>query len=669
MLRSRLPRARKAPRLRARTPPPTRRRGPWSPVRNTDLGSVADLQVAFRAAGDGFRGVSRLTDTRVGHGVAVVTARSDAPATPLALETTDVRRGDSPLATAVVGQKLLDTGEVAIDRGVTTEQIKNRTDGVEQSWTFAAEPEGEGDLVVSIAESGPAFVKATDTGLHFAAAGEVGYRYSKAVWRDADGKEFELTPTWDDGRIVITVPDGLLEDTTWPAVLDPTVTPEADVDSPIAGYTGVGSRNASVASDGTDYLVVWQDDRDDADYPDIWGARVAADGSILDTTSIKIAQGTGIQGHPAVAWVGDKYLVAWEDFRTTTSTQADIYAATVSSGGAVTQLGVVSAYGTVNETVPRIAARGTQALVVWQSGADVIGKVFNGSSFGGRITIAATAADEVTPTAAANPAGDYLVAWTEGASGSQDLRGQLVSSAGALSGAAFDISLGGGSQLTPAAAFDGTNFDVVWANNYQGLNIYGTRVDTTGTVLDTHTEGTTTVGGVVISAAAGSQQFPSIACSSSGCDVAWQDNRAVSTNGYDLYMQLINFDFTLNGGELALSTEIQHQYAPSLVATAGGYFAAWHDTRDGVATVFGARITGAGTLTDANGFPIATGVTREAAAQHRPDLRHPARRLDRQPRLRSQHHGRPLHQHRRQAGLDPADAQQRDLRPGHPVGA
>jgi hypothetical protein len=577
-----------------------------------DVGAGDDGAVAFRKEGAELVAESAAHGVRVTDGIAVVTAKVSGQATtPLALETTEISRGELQSIPAARGQAIGAAGEVAIDRGVAIEELKNRVDGVEQSWRFAAAPEGAGDLVVGIAASGAPYLSETAHGLHFGKAGQIGYRYGNATWQSADGGEWEISPKWQDGRIVISIPEDVLAKTTFPAVLDPTVSAEVAVDNPVVGFTGVGSRNTSVAFDGTNYLVVWSDDRDDSKNPDIWGTRVSQAGAVLDATNLKINAGPGKQDHPAVVWTGSTFVVAWEDFKVAGGTEADIAAATVSSAGAVTQLGAVASTA-ASETLPKLASTGgNNALLVWQSGAaasgDVLGSVFAGS-FGAPFAIANTAAAEFGPAVGASGT-NYLVAWALNAA-SSDLQGTFVSTAGAP-GTAFTISAGAGGQSNPTIGFDGTNFDVAFTNNSGGINLYGSRVTTAGAVLDTHVEGMATIGGKVLDAAAGNQDLSNIACTAAGCLLVFQDNRNQATTNIDVYGLPIATDFTV-GTEFPISAANLAQQVPTVVAAAGGYFATWSDTRDdNASTATAARISGAGAVTDANGIVLARGTNRE----------------------------------------------------------
>jgi len=70
----------------------------------------------------------------------------------------------------------------------------------------------------------------------------------------------------------------------------------------------------AVAFDGTNFLVVWQDLRNGADY-DIYAARVTEDGRVLDPGGFPVIKRANNQAWPAVAFAAGHYVVAWMDAR------------------------------------------------------------------------------------------------------------------------------------------------------------------------------------------------------------------------------------------------------------------------------------------------------------------------------------------------------------------
>ena len=77
--------------------------------------------------------------------------------------------------------------------------------------------------------------------------------------------------------------------------------------------TGLQERPA-VAFNGTNFLVVWQDLRNGADY-DLYAARVTEDGRVLDPDGFAVIARPGNQGWPTVAFADGWFVIAWMDAR------------------------------------------------------------------------------------------------------------------------------------------------------------------------------------------------------------------------------------------------------------------------------------------------------------------------------------------------------------------
>jgi MYXO-CTERM domain-containing protein len=156
----------------------------------------------------------------------------------------------------------------------------------------------------------------------------------------------------------------------------------------------------SIAYNGSVYLLVWADTRLDGS-ADIWGARFAPNGAILDPNGIQIAAAAGVQKDPFVASNGTDFLVAWTDKRGGSS--FDILAARVAADGTVrdpSPLMLTTAAG--DQVQPRIASDGTDYLVIWSqfNPGDIVGARVTASgqlpdTFG--IAIADGAANQVNP--------------------------------------------------------------------------------------------------------------------------------------------------------------------------------------------------------------------------------------------------------------------------------
>ena len=275
-----------------------------------------------------------------------------------------------------------------------------------------------------------------------------------------------------------------------------------------------GQLNPVVGFDGTNYLVVWQDNRSGAS--DIYGARVSTGGTVLDGAGIAISTAASSQQDPAMVFAGTSYLVAWSDFR---NGQSDVYASLVSTAGVVlSPLGTSVSGGTGTQTLPAVAFDGTNSLVVWQD-----------------------------PRA-----------------GNLDIFGARVNQTGVvLDAAGKQITTSGFQQLNPAVAFDGTRYLVVWQDyrlDVDHPDIYGARVNTAGSVLDAQ--------GIQISAAANDQDLPEVTANGSFF-VVWRDRR--SQPDYSVYGSRVNGAGTvLDVSGVAIAASAIDEDQPAVSPKTGG---------------------------------------------------------------------------------------------------
>lgn len=195
--------------------------------------------------------------------------------------------------------------------GPSVEQLHNRAEGVEQSWRFDTAPPGVGDLTVRVAVTGHQYVDATAGGLHFRdSQSGLGFRYGHATWIDAEGTPSSLPVAFDEAahQVVIRVPAALLESSTYPAVLDPTIGPEIAVDVPATGPAPDVQDGPAIAHSAqalNEFLVVWNDRRRDIGYTsDVFAARVDRFGTVIDPVGFMVndPEIEGQQDSPAAVW-------------------------------------------------------------------------------------------------------------------------------------------------------------------------------------------------------------------------------------------------------------------------------------------------------------------------------------------------------------------------------
>ena len=126
-----------------------------------------------------------------------------------------------------------------------------------------------------------------------------------------------------------------------------------------------GEESPALAFNGTNYLVAWEA-YEPGDYYDSFGARVSPAGAVLDPSGIAISTAAYNQRAPSVASDGTNHLVAWQDSRT--GTNWDLYGARLSQAGAVLDpAGIAISTAEGHQVEPAVAFDGTNYLVVWEN--------------------------------------------------------------------------------------------------------------------------------------------------------------------------------------------------------------------------------------------------------------------------------------------------------------
>jgi hypothetical protein len=374
----------------------------------------------------------------------------------------------------------------------------------------------------------------------------------------------------------------------------------------------------SVVFDGINYFAVWQDKRGGSNY-DIYGARVSVGGSVLDAGGIGISTAVNEQSYPTIAFDGTNHFVVWQDKRG--GSNYDIYGARVSVGGSVLDGGGVAISMAANDQkLPAVAFDGTNYLVVWTD-------YRNGSNsadiYGTRVSISGTVLDPdgIAICTAASYQGDpsvafggtnYLVVWTDRRNfwvSYDDVYGARVSVDGTvLDAQGIVISTQAYNQSEPAVAFDGTNYFVVWYDLRSGSydDIYGARVSTNGSVLD--------LSGIAISTAAYYQMYPAIAFDGTNYLVVWADWRSSYAGYPDIYgARVSKSGVVLDPSGRAISTAEDDQRQPALAFDGTNYLAVWYDWRgfSGYPEIYGARINKSGSVLDPSGIEICSAWNRQ----------------------------------------------------------
>ncbi|MBC8451244.1 MAG: hypothetical protein H8D72_00895, partial [Planctomycetes bacterium] len=345
---------------------------------------------------------------------------------------------------------------------------------------------------------------------------------------------------------------------------------------------------------------------------DIFAARIAADGSLLDTTPIVIALAYGEQTSPRATWNGQSWLVTWSNqTQTQFFYESQVWGVRVASDGTVldsqplqilqpsgnslvgldvasngtdwlvvsqadTGGGIVAvrvaADGTVLDPVPAVLAPGTFFLYfdiklnasggnylltydgtqstqddwqaqLWSGNLTKVGPLFT-VPLGVKIT--------------GSPAG-YLLARNE----ANYIAAQRMSSAGVvLDPIPIHVTAGGVKGTSnPSLTFDGIDY---WASFKFGSNITGARVNTAGVALDPL--------GVPLAPAPQFGTYVVSGASAGGVDVF----QSIGSGFKDLVNVHVNADLTA-GPVIDVGASAPSQEFPDLAAVPGGFAVVWTD--------------------------------------------------------------------------------------------
>ena len=587
---------------------------------------------------------------------------------PVTLRTASITRGDSLIARAsdVAAARVEADGHLAIERGQAVEHLRITEEGVEQSFSFTKRPEGSGDLVIRIHVAGLRPAGETAGGHHFVdPVSTLGVRYGAATWIDARGARTSVAVRYAaaSGELALSVPGAVLDASVYPATLDPLISPESDVDAPLFDSHAYDTQlDAAVAWNGAAYLVVWEDHRDspdgdtcevhgvlvspDGSLPlpqgitfstnegqdvapavgasgetflvawgstdaagarDLQGARVSGAGALLDAMPLEISSAPADQRRPDVSGSSDGFFVAWEDLRNGGSN--DIYGARVSPEGVVLDPGgVVVSSASADQSRPAMALNGTDFLVVWHD-------LRNGSRdiYGARVSPAGATLDPdgIAITTApsgqmfpdvASGSGDAMVVWRDYRDGNHDIYGARVNPAGAvLDAGGITISTHSAKQEQPTVAFGAGSYLVAWRDDRIDFigDIYGARVSPAGVNLDPN--------GLVLASGATLARSPAVASAGDGWLVAWDEGERIGSVVEDIRgARVTEAGDVLDPGGVLLSRGDRAERAHASVWNGTSYLVVWEEGVNGSSAIYGARMSPAGAILDADPILITT---------------------------------------------------------------
>lgn len=313
------------------------------------------------------------------------------------------------------------------------------------------------------------------------------------------------------------------------------------------------------------YLVVWWDVREGG----VYGARMKADGTLLDPEGIRINPGSGAEGARGtvvVGFDGENFMVVWE------------------RGDGISGV--------------RVTPEGT-----------VLGPVFD-----------VIDSSEVSgPTGIACSREVCLVTFISFGDDGTAIRAVRIGTDGTvLDPLSFLLSRVSESTRDAQVAWSGKVFLAVWTDMHAcpegASDIYGARVKPDGTLLDLD-------GGFPISAARGTQRRPAVAWTGRRFLVVWSDGRNNGASGFDIYGARVSAEGGLDDpAGFPISTAPGLQDFPAVAHHGSRSLVVWQDARGGAGNeIWGARVTEDRKVLEPSGFNVSRGVY---ADEFRPAVAH-----------------------------------------------
>jgi len=377
-----------------------------------------------------------------------------------------------------------------------------------------------------------------------------------------------------------------------------------DTTAIVISYASSPLVSPEVEFDGINYLVCWRKAWPNGN---IYGARVAPNGTVLDTAILIYEDGYLSSSRLGLAFGDSTYLVAWEGLNNLeTSNNCDIYGIRVTRNVNVIDSlkHCVSTTIKSTEVYPSLSFDGVNYLAVWEDRTYPVPPVDN-SGFtiqASRIAPDGSILDPegiiVTKRNGRSPsviygAPYYFIAWVRAYPDWKIYCARLTTQGTVLDTAGIFISSG---YYRPSVGFDGTNYLVTWHTG----DIYAKRVNQDGIVLDPNP--------IVISNAFLEQEFPSVAFDGFNYFIVWQDDRNAGATSLDIYGARLTPDgVVLDPYGIPISMAPFVQRNPTLAFGDTNYLVVWRDRRNGIDyDIYGARVDTAGIVLDPYGIPICT---------------------------------------------------------------
>ena len=337
---------------------------------------------------------------------------------------------------------------------------------------------------------------------------------SDGIVASPDGIPLKLAPLWQtDPRVVSANGEYLVTYHDDYSIWGLRVSPGGTLlSSAFRISSGAAEDRYGVASNGRDYFVVWGDERNSPSgygWPKIYGTLVRSNGVVASPDGVAIATGALSQGRPKIASDGNDFLVAWEEYYDVNEQIPDIYAAKLTADGAVGSPARIA----VNQLPGMqinvdVAFSASNFLAVWQDARTAPGQYYPYGAFDiyGRLisgagSVSATNGFLISGAVSNEPPSITIAFPTNGAVFAESANILITSRVndpdGAAASASVEFFANGGSigrgQLSDPGPLHEAIYRLFWTNVAGGTYTLAARVTDQGGATSTSTSVTITV--------------------------------------------------------------------------------------------------------------------------------------------------------------------------------
>lgn len=359
--------------------------------------------------------------------------------------------------------------------------------------------------------------------------------------------------------------------------------------------------SVAVGAGGT-ALVVWEDDRGSRSA--IYGARINTSGTVLDAGGIAISTGSSDKIAPGLAWDGSTFVAAWRD----AAFSRKIRAARINTSGGVLDPNGFPVSNTMADTRGAcVAAVSGTCLVIYETTSltdpDVLASTVVAGDAPHKDVLVSISVQDQPHFAAAFDGTNYVVVWSDRRYGKYAVFAARVATDGTvIDPGGVLITSSATDQVEPAIAWNGSHYLVVWVEGVgTAKNILGMRITRDLTRLD--------LSPLAICTAEDAQSEPAVAWNGSSFLVTWTDRRNLSlppNYSVDVYGARVSPTGAVTPVTGAICNAAGDQRSTSITSDGSDFLVAWEDYRNYTPSIYCARVSSTGTVLNTNGVQVSS---------------------------------------------------------------